>query len=213
MSTSQLYLFTQPTTLGKNLIKIQVAILKSRTVPDLPTLERVYKNVTITVTSGDITKLEVDAIVNAANSRLIMGGGVAGAILRAGGREIQEEANKKAPVPVGKAVATTAGKLKAKYVIHAPTMERPAMPTSKQNVRLATRGALECARKLGVSIIAFPGMGTGVGGLNVEEAVNVMVDEVKKHIESGTPLKNIMLVGFTADLTRAFERALQKSLP
>lgn len=178
----------------------------------MTTLERVYKNVTITVTLGDITKLEVDAIVNAANSHLIMGGGVAGAILRAGGKEIQQEANKKAPVPIGKAVATTAGKLKAKYVIHAPTMERPAMPTSKQNVRLATRGALECARQLGVGSVAFPGMGTGVGGLNLEEAAEVMVAEIKRHIESGTQLKNIILVGFNTDLTRAFERASQKSL-
>jgi len=179
----------------------------------LPTLERVYKNVTIAVASGDITKLQVDAIVNAANSLLIMGGGVAGAILRAGGSEIQQDANKKAPVPVGKAVATTAGKLSAKYVIHAPTMERPAMPTSKQNVRLATRGALECAQQLGVVSVAFPGMGTGVGGLNVEEAANVMVAEIKSHIESGTPLKNIILVGFAADLAQAFERTLEKNLP
>jgi O-acetyl-ADP-ribose deacetylase (regulator of RNase III) len=212
MSTSQLYLFTQSQQC-KNLIKMQVAILKKQVVQELPTFERVFKNVTITVTSGDITKVEVDAIVNAANSLLIMGGGVAGAILRAGGREVQEEANKKAPVPVGKAVATTAGKLKAKYVIHAPTMERPAMPTSKQNVGLATRGALECARQLGIVSIAFPGMGTGVGGLNLEEAANVMVAEIKRHVESGTPLKKIILVGFNTDLTRAFERALQKNLP
>jgi len=177
------------------------------------TFERVYNNVTITVTSGDITKLEVDAVVNAANSLLIMGGGVAGAILHAGGSEIQKEASKKAPVPVGKAVATTAGKLKAKYVIHAPTMERPAMPTSKQNVRLAVRGALECARQLGIASVAFPGMGTGVGGLNVEEAAEVMVDEIKSHVESGTPLKKIILVGFDANLSRAFEKALRKNAP
>jgi O-acetyl-ADP-ribose deacetylase (regulator of RNase III) len=162
--------------------------------------------------SGDITKLEADAIVNAANSHLIMGGGVAGAILRAGGREIQEEANKKAPVSVGKAIETTAGKLKAKYVIHAPTMERPAMPTSKQDVRLATRSALERAQTLGITSLAFPGMGTGVGGLNVEEAAEVMVDEIKRHVESGTSLKRILLVGFSTDLTRAFGSALEKSL-
>jgi len=179
----------------------------------LPILERVYKNVTITATSGDITTLGVDAIVNAANSLLIMGGGVAGAILRAGGREIQQEASRKAPVPVGKAVATTAGKLKAKYVIHAPTMERPAMPTNKQKVRLAVRGALECARQLGIASVAFLGMGTGVGGLDLEEAAEVMVAEIKGHIESGTPLKKIVLVGFAADLTHAFERALEKSVP
>jgi len=175
--------------------------------------ERVYKNTKITVSTGDITKLKVDAIVNAANSYLIMGGGVAGAILRACGREIQEEANKKAPIPIGKAVATTAGKLKAKYVVHAPTMEQPAMPTNKQNVRLATKGALECARQLAITSIAFPSMGTGVGGLNVEEASEVMVDAIKRHVESGTLLKNIILVGFNADLARAFERALKNSLP
>jgi O-acetyl-ADP-ribose deacetylase (regulator of RNase III) len=175
----------------------------------LTTIERVYKDTRITVTTGDITKLEVDAIVNAANSLLIMGGGVAGAILQAGGREIQQEANKKAPVPVGKAAATTAGKLKAKYVIHAPTMERPAMPTSKQNVRLATRGALECARQLGIISVAFPGMGTGVGGLSVEEAANVMIDEIKSQIDSGTSLKKIVLVGFGFDLTEAFEKAVE----
>lgn len=174
--------------------------------------ERVYKDTKITVTTGDITKLEVDAIVNAANSLLIMGGGVAGAILRAGGREIQEEASKKAPVPVGKAVATTPGKLKAKHVIHAPTMERPAMPTSKQNVRLATRGALECACQLGIVSIAFPGMGTGVGGLNVEEAANIMVDEIKSHVESGTSLKKVVLVGFGSDLTEAFAKSVKSKI-
>jgi O-acetyl-ADP-ribose deacetylase (regulator of RNase III) len=146
--------------------------------------ERVYKGVTITIVQGDITKLEADAIVNAANSRLIMGGGVAGAILRTGGKEIQEEASRKASVPIGKAVATTAGKLQAKHVIHAPTMESPAMSTSKLKVRLATRGALECARQLGIASIAFPGMGTGVGGLSVEEAAKVMVEEIKIHIEA-----------------------------
>jgi len=187
-------------------------VIKSRTVQGLTTLERIYKNVTVTVTSGDITRLEVDAIVNAANSLLIMGGGVAGAILQAGGREIQEDANRKAPVPIGKAVATTAGKLKAKYVIHAPTMERPAMPTNKQKVGLATRGALECARQLDITSIAFPGMGTGVGGVDLEAAAEVMVNEIKRHVESGTPLKKIMLVGFSADLTSAFERALEQSL-
>jgi len=141
-----------------------------------------------------------------------MGGGVAGAILRTGGKEIQEEASRKAPVPIGGAVATTAGKLKAKYVIHAPTMELPAMSTSMLKVRLATRGALECARQLRTASIAFPGMGTGVGGLSVEEAAKVMVEEIKSHVESGTPLKKIMLVGFGFDLTKAFTDEVEKQI-
>jgi len=175
--------------------------------------ERVYKGVTLSTVTGDITGLEVDAIVNPANSLLIMGGGVAGAILRTGGREIQEEALKQAPVPVGKAVATKAGRLKAKHVIHAPTMERPAMQIGKQNVELAVRGALECAKRLGVKSLAFPGMGTGVGGFDVDEAAKIMVSETMKHIDEGTSLKRIILVGFGEDLTQAFWRALKVYVP
>ena len=175
-------------------------------------VEQYYRGTKISVATGDITKLEIDVLVNPANSQLIMGGGVAGAILRTGGDQIQNEALKKAPIPVGKAIATTAGKLKAKYVIHAPTMTRPAMATNKENVKLATRAALECARQLNAKSVAFPGMGTGVGGLNLEEATDVMIAEIKKHVDSGTPTRNIILVGFNADLKRAFERSLQKSL-
>jgi len=174
----------------------------------MTTAERVYRDTRITVATGDITRLEVDAIVNPANSQLIMGGGVAGAILKAGGDQIQKEALRKAPIPIGKAVATTAGKLKAKYVIHAPTMTRPAMPTNKENARLATRGALDCAEKLGIRSMAFPGLGTGVGGLNPQEAAKVMVEEIKKHTETGTLIKQIILVGFDAELSQAFKNAV-----
>jgi len=179
----------------------------------MPRVERSYKGVKIVVERGDITKLEVDAIVNAANSRLIMGGGVAGAILRAGGKEIQEEALKHAPIPVGEAVATTAGKLKAKYVIHAPTMERPAMRTSKEKVQLATKAALECAEQQRVKAVAFPGMGTGVGGLSHSEAAKAMVQEIKNHIAKGTSLEQVVLVGYTEDLTQAFQEALKTIIP
>jgi len=174
----------------------------------LTPIERVYKATKITVVTGDITKLEVDAIVNPANSRLVMGGGVAGVILRAGGNQIQQEALRKGPVPIGKAVSTTAGKLKAKYVIHAPTMTRPAMSTNKENVKQATKGALECAKRLGIKCMAFPGLGTGVGGLNLQEAAKAMVEEIKKCIETGTTIKQIILVGFDADLTQAFKEAV-----
>jgi len=173
--------------------------------------EHCYRGVKILVKKGDITKQEVDAIVNAANSMLIMGGGVAGAIQRNGGIEIQEEALKLAPVPVGKAVATKAGKLKAKYVIHAPTMERPAMRIPKENVQVATKGALECAEQLKIGSVAFPGMGTGVGGLRLEEAAEVMVQEIRGCIDKGTTLKQIILVGFTEDLTLAFQNAVRTS--
>ena len=170
--------------------------------------EREFKGTKITVVSGDITKLEVDAIVNPANSQLMMGGGVAGAILRAGGQQIQEQASKEAPVQIGHAVATTAGKLKAKYVIHTPTMTRPAMATSLGNVKAATRAALRCAHQAHAQSIAFPGLGTGVGGLDPQEAAKTMVETMKKAIETDTTIKRIILVGYNSDMAKAFERAL-----
>jgi len=142
-----------------------------------------------------------------------MAGGVAGAILRTGGREIQEEALEYAPVLVGKAVATKAGKLKAKYVIHAPTMKRPAMRIDKENVQLSTKGALECAEQLKIGSVAFPGMGTGVGGLEPKEAAQVMTKEMKRYVDKGTTLKQIILVGFTKELTQAFQSALKTGIP
>ncbi|MCW3976724.1 MAG: macro domain-containing protein [Candidatus Bathyarchaeota archaeon] len=171
--------------------------------------EHTYKDVNVTARKGDITQLEVDAIVNAANSLLVMGGGVAGAILKTGGREIQEEALRHAPIPVGNAVATRAGALKAKYIIHAPTMKRPAMRIGRENVGLATRGALECAKQLKIGSVAFPGMGTGVGGLRPQEATHIMIQEIKRHIDKGTTLNRIILVGFTKDLVLAFKKALR----
>ncbi len=168
-----------------------------------------YKGVDVSVAVGDITKIEVDAIVNPANSQMIMGGGVAGAIKRAGGSIIEMEAMRHAPVPVGKAIATTAGKLKAKYVIHTPTMEKPAMKISIKNVQLAMKAALDCAKNLGIKNIAFPGLGTGVGGVPLSEAAKTMVNELKKHIDEGTTLKEVILVGFKEDLANEFKKALE----
>ena len=137
--------------------------------------------VTLVVDEGDITRARVDAVVNAANSLLVMGGGVAGAILRAGGKIIEDEARKHAPVPVGKAVATTAGSLPAKYVIHAPTMPRPAMRIPLENAVKATRAALEEAERIEASSIAFPAMGAGVGGLRVRDVAREMARVVAGH--------------------------------
>ena len=169
-------------------------------------LELTYKGVKVVVDMGDITKWVGDVIVNPANSLMIMGGGVAGAIRRVGGEEIEEEAMKHAPIPVGKAIATKAGKLKVKYVIHAPTMERPAMRTDAEKVRLATVAALRCADELSVESIAFPGMGTGVGGVPPEEAAKVMMEAVKEHIEEGTNLRLIAFIAFNEELRLAFEK-------
>ncbi len=157
---------------------------------------------------GDITKTQADALVNPANSLLVMGGGVAGALKRAGGEEIEREAVRQAPVPVGQAVATTAGRLPARYVIHAPTMERPAMRTTAEKVFKATAAALRVAEDLGVDTVAFPGMGTGVGGVPPLEAAKAMMDAIKRHLEGESVLKQIILVAYTGDLLEAFCQAL-----
>ncbi len=160
------------------------------------------------VIKGDITRVKADAIVNPANSLMVMGGGVAGALKRVGGTVIEKEALRYAPVPVGKAIATTAGKLDAKHVIHAPTMERPAMRIGIDNVVKAVHAALVKAEELGVDCIAFPGMGTGVGGVDPKEAARAMIDEIigfwgeKKG-------KCIILVAFDEELYRAFMEALE----
>lgn len=174
-------------------------------------MEHYYKGIKIIATSGDITKQTVEAIVNPANSLLIMGGGVAGAIKRAGGKEIEEEALKHAPIPVGKAVATSAGKLNAKYVIHAPTMSRPAMQIESQNIKLAMKAALECAKEKRIRSIAFPGLGTGVGGFPLEKAAEIMMQELKNHIDKQTTLKEVIFVGFNAELTQAFKKSIEET--
>jgi len=134
----------------------------------------------IVVKRGDLTRIPCDAIVNPANSFGYMGGGVAGAIKRVGGIEIEKEAVSKAPIPVGTAVETTAGSLPCKYVIHAPTMKQPAMRIGKENVKLATQAALELDVKLNLKSIAIPGMGTGVGRVPVEDAAKAIAGIAKE---------------------------------
>jgi O-acetyl-ADP-ribose deacetylase (regulator of RNase III) len=155
----------------------------------------------IIVKKGDITEEECDAIVNPANSLGYMGGGVALAIKLKGGKEIEEEAVRKAPIPLGKAIATKAGKLKCKFVIHSPTMQKPAEKIPLENVRLATRAALELAKELKIKSIAFPGMGTGVGGIKAEDAARVMIEECKKFEDL-----EIRLVAFDENLYQAFKK-------
>ena len=138
-----------------------------------------------------------------------MGGGVAGAIRRAGGSTIEKEAIQNAPIRVGEAVATNAGKLLARYVIHAPTMPLPAMSTDLKSVERATTAALKVAKDLRLSSIAVPGMGTGVGGVNVIEAAQTMVAAIRQHLSGGTTLMHVFLVSTDQALIDAFNSALQ----
>jgi O-acetyl-ADP-ribose deacetylase (regulator of RNase III) len=169
-----------------------------------------YKGIEIETFLGDITKLEVDAIVNAANTGLFMGGGVAGAIKRAGGKEIEDEAVAKAPIKIGEAVETTAGKLKVKYVIHSPTMETDFI-TDENKIRLAIKAALQKADELGIESIAFPALGTGVGGFSREEAAKIMVEEIKEHINAGTKLKRIILSDINRKQVDAFKEFIKNT--
>src|SRR3954469_24939828 len=132
------------------------------------------------VVAADVTKLEVDAIANAANTDLMHGGGVAGAIARAGGPEVQRESDAKAPIGLGEAVETTAGDMPARWVIHAATMELGG-PTSADIIDRATRSTLAKAEELGARSVALVAFGTGVGGFPVGEAARIMVAAAREH--------------------------------
>ena len=163
----------------------------------------------IHVAKCDISEIPVDAVVNPANSLGIMGGGVAGALVKRGGKEIEKEAMSSAPIAVGAAVVTKAGKLYTKHVIHAPTMEEPAMKIGVENVSRAMRAALIAAAARGFDTIAIPGMGTGVGGVSPDEAARAMVAELRAH--RGPKPSTIYLVDLDENILRAFEFALRES--
>jgi O-acetyl-ADP-ribose deacetylase len=166
----------------------------------------------VEVREADVTKLEVDAIANAANTRLAHGGGVAGAIARAGGPSIQEESNRLAPIGLGEAVATPAGDLPSRWVIHAATMELGG-PTSADIIRRATAATLATAEELGVRSLALVAFGTGVGGFPFEEAARIEVAEVRRHLAAGSELESILFAVHGAPARQAFEEALASPEP
>ena len=130
--------------------------------------------------AADVTKLEVDAIANAANTQLMHGGGVAGAISRAGGPDVQRESDAVAPIGLGEAVETTAGDMPARWVIHAATMELGG-PTSAEIIERATRSTLAKAEELGASSLALVAFGTGVGGFPLDECARIMVGVAREY--------------------------------
>ena len=132
------------------------------------------------VMAADVTKLEVDAIANAANTQLAHGGGVAGAISRAGGPAVQRESDERAPIGLGEAVETTAGDMPARWVIHAATMELGG-PTSAEIIERATRSTLAKAEELGARSLALVAFGTGVGGFPLDDAARIMVGAAREH--------------------------------
>jgi O-acetyl-ADP-ribose deacetylase (regulator of RNase III) len=161
----------------------------------------------ILVQQGDISTVDADAVVNAANTQLWMGGGVAGAIKRAGGEQIEREAMVQGPIRIGEAVATTGGRLRARHVIHAATMG-PDLVTGAEAIRAATRSSLRLAEEMSLSSIALPLLGTGVGGFSLEEAATLMLAEVAGHAHRSGHPGRVILVGFGPDAVRSLEAAL-----
>jgi len=142
---------------------------------------------------GDITGMATEALVNAANNDLILGGGVAGAIARKGGPSIQEECNHVGPIRVGEAAITGAGNLKCRYVIHAASMSLGGR-TTEANLRSSVARSLELAREKGLKSIALPAVGAGIAGFPIRRCAEVMLEVAARHLAEGTTLKEIWFV-------------------
>jgi O-acetyl-ADP-ribose deacetylase (regulator of RNase III) len=163
----------------------------------------------IYIIKGDITDMAVDAIVNPANTELAMGSGVAGAVRRKGGERIQEDCERLAPIRLGAAAVTTAGNLRALFVIHAATM-RPGEKATAESIRLATRQSLFRAEEKAIKSLALPAMGTGAAGFPAEQCAPIMLKVVLEHIKMRTSLEKICFVLYDDAALKVFEDALQK---
>ena len=164
----------------------------------------------IRIQQGDLTEMNVDAIVNAANNDLILGAGVAGAIHRKGGEEIQRECNEIGSIPVGYAAITGGGKLKARYVIHAASMGLGGVRTTAKTLRTSTAHSLRLAAERNLRTIAFPAVGTGVSGFPMQECAHIMLSEAAQHLQGETSLETIYFVLFDAASCDTFQSVWQK---
>ena len=164
----------------------------------------------VEVVQGDLISQPVEAIVNAANNELWMGGGVAGAIKSAGGVEIEREAMAQGPVEPGTSIATSAGRLPlpTRWVIHAATMPAATLATDEVLIRAATRSALKKADEVGAQSVGLPALGTGVGGFPIERAARVMVEETVAFGRTAQSVERVVFVVRSAAAKQAFEEAL-----
>ena len=163
----------------------------------------------IVIRQGDVTEMDTDAIVNAANNDLVLGGGVAGAIRRKGGEKIQRECEAIGSIPLGYAVLTTGGNLKAKHVIHAASM-RLGGATTADALRRSTAHALRIATERGLSTIAFPAVGAGIAGFPIKECAEIMLREAALHLESESSLVKVYFVLFDDGACEVFLGAWQR---
>ncbi|OQX86546.1 O-acetyl-ADP-ribose deacetylase [candidate division KSB1 bacterium 4484_87] len=167
---------------------------------------------TIELVQGDITDMETDAIVNAANAQLILGGGVAGAIRRKGGPRIQEECNQIGGTFVGGAVITTGGELKAKHVIHAvgPRMGEGDEDTKLRN---ATRNSLRVANENKLHSIAFPAISTGIFGYPLDRCAKIMIEETITFLQSESTIEKVVFCLFDKKSFDSFQQELSRQAP
>ena len=172
-------------------------------------IEKTFDGKKIVLIQGDITDSETDAIVNAANDHLWMGSGVAGAIKAKGGSEIEKEAMAKGPIPVGEAVATSAGKLKTKYVIHAVVMGQD-LQTNENYIRDATWNSLKKAEELKLSSIAFPALGTGVGGFPVDKCADLLINTIAGFFRDNKFINEVHFALFGKEDYDVFTLVLEK---
>jgi O-acetyl-ADP-ribose deacetylase (regulator of RNase III) len=166
--------------------------------------------VRLEVRDGDIAAVVADAVANAANDRLWMGAGVAGALKRAGGDEIEHEAMAQGPIALGTAVATTAGRLPARWVIHGAVMGQD-LKTNAELVRHTTQSCLELAEELGCRSLALPAFGTGVGGFRLAECARIMVAEARRF--EAQSLELVIFAVFGRDAYEAFSSELSSPEP
>ena len=165
---------------------------------------------TIHIEQGDLTACPVDAIVNAANNDLILGGGLAGAIRRRGGPAVQADCDRHGPVQVGQAAITTAGDLPARYVIHQASM-RLGGRTAEPDLRSSTAAVLKLAEQNGVRTLAFPATGTGIAGFPLQRCAEVMLEEVRKHVAAGTQLTDVHFVLFDDAARKVFQDVFDRT--
>jgi O-acetyl-ADP-ribose deacetylase (regulator of RNase III) len=165
----------------------------------------------VTLQQGDITDADVDAVVNAANTDLQLGAGVAGAIRRKGGPTIQRECDVIGPVPLGEAAITSGGQLKARHVIHAASMHLGGL-TSEDSLRAATINCLQRTEEKHLTSLAFPAIGTGIAGFPLERCAQVMLEEVRVHLSRPTGLQRVLFVLFDDPALLVFQQVLS-SLP
>jgi O-acetyl-ADP-ribose deacetylase (regulator of RNase III) len=170
----------------------------------------------VTAVVGDITQATTDAIVNAANTDLWMGSGVAGAIKLAGGEEVEREAVALGPIRLGEAVATTAGRLPMKAVIHAAAMGYAGgrmVPPNRETIGNATHAALEVADRMELTSIAFPALGTGVGGFDLAEAAEVMVTTATAYVSRpGSHVHHVVFVLRNENARQVFLEVIERGV-